>query len=84
MHPNYIANHHLGTVAAIVTLGVSQPSLSLTEISSRDLDRVAILTETANHLTFPHFGKMKSRWRERKSTRFPKLFLLQSDCSIVS
>jgi hypothetical protein len=57
----------LGTVAAIVTLGVSQPS-PLIEISSRDLEGVVALTDIVNNYTIPHYGKTKSECREwRKS-----------------
>jgi hypothetical protein len=68
--PKYLVSYRSGTVAATVTLGVSQPS-PLTEISSRDLEGVAALTETVNNCTIPHYGKMKSEWREqRKSSLF--------------
>jgi hypothetical protein len=57
-----------GTVAATVTLGVSQPS-PLTEISSRDWEGVAALTDTVNNYTIPHYGKTRSGWQEwRKSS----------------
>jgi hypothetical protein len=46
-------------------LGVSQPS-PLTEISSRDLERVAALIEIVNKNTTPHYNRTKSRWRERR------------------
>jgi hypothetical protein len=63
-----IVSYCSDTVAAIVTLGVSQPS-PLTEISSRDLEGVAALMDTVNNYTIPHYGKMKSGWREwRKSS----------------
>jgi hypothetical protein len=37
-------------------------ALPLTEISSRDLKRVAALTETVNKCTTPHYDRTKSRW----------------------
>jgi hypothetical protein len=36
--------------------------LPLTEISSRDLEGVAALTDTVNNYTIPHYGKTKSGW----------------------
>jgi hypothetical protein len=50
------------------TLGVSQPS-PVIEISSRDSEGAAALTDTVNNYTIPHYGKMKSRWQKwRKSS----------------
>jgi hypothetical protein len=57
----YIVSYRSSTVAATVTLGVSQPS-PLTEISSRDLDGVVALTDKVNNYTTPHYDKTKSRW----------------------
>jgi hypothetical protein len=54
-------------VAATVTLGVSQPS-PLIEILTQDLEGVAVLIGTANNRTFPHYGNMKSNWRERRKS----------------
>jgi hypothetical protein len=42
---------------------VSHPS-PLREISSRDLEGVAALTETVNNCATPHYGKTKSGWKE--------------------
>jgi hypothetical protein len=42
------------------TRGVT--ALPLTEISSRDLERVAALADTVNNYTIPYYGKTKSRW----------------------
>jgi hypothetical protein len=64
---NYIVSYCPSTVAATVTLGVSQPS-PLTEISSQDLEGVAAPTETMNNYTIPHYGKTKSGWRERRKS----------------
>jgi hypothetical protein len=60
---NYMVGYHLGTVDAIVILGVSQPS-PLTEISTRDLEGETVLTGAANSRTFPHYGNTKPGWRE--------------------
>jgi hypothetical protein len=43
----------------------SVTALPLTEISSRDLEGVAALTDTVNNYTIPHYGKAKSRWEEQ-------------------
>jgi hypothetical protein len=57
----YIVSYYSNIVAAIVTLGVSQPSPQ-TEISTRDLEEVAALTGIANNHTFLHYDKTKSGW----------------------
>jgi hypothetical protein len=46
------------------TRGVT--ALPLTEISSRDLEGAAALTDTVNNYTIPHYGKTKSEWQERR------------------
>jgi hypothetical protein len=48
------------------TRGVT--ALPLTEISTRDLEGVAVVIGTTNSHTFPFYGKMKSRWRERRKS----------------
>jgi hypothetical protein len=54
-------SYGLNIVAAIVTLGASQPS-PVTEISSRDLEGAAALTGIVNSHTFSHYGNTKSGW----------------------
>jgi hypothetical protein len=59
----YTVSYRSNTVATIV----SRPS-PITKISPRDLEGVVALTETMNNRTFPHYGKMKSGWRERRKS----------------
>jgi hypothetical protein len=54
----------LSNVAPTVTLGVSQP-FPLTEILTQDLKGETTLAVTTSSRTFPHYGNMKSEWRER-------------------
>jgi hypothetical protein len=57
----YIVDCCLNIIAAIVILGVSQPS-PLIEISSQDFEGLAALVGIANSHTIPRYGNTKSGW----------------------
>jgi hypothetical protein len=73
----------LNTVAATITLGLSQPS-PLTEMSLQDLEGVAVLAGTTNSRTFLTMVTSSPDGENEESPHFPTLLLLQCGCSIGS